>query len=571
MIDVPIRVRDALKEGSYLKNWKIDVYSPDDLSNALFTIDNNNLVEESVAVDERMCTGKELKFGLCEGSMIEFKYFDYPNINGNRIKVVLEVQYENASGSLEWYPLPIGWFDVKSCPMEFDTGVMKAKAYNKLQSDYLDQKANHLIEEISAEVDGKVSIYTIINKLLDDYTIEQDDKTRVWKNVSTDANEDYIRIEMYKNATGNEKDTRYIVYHTYTETFPRYSWEAESGYYKFVYEEVPWCAPTDWSGTPFGFIECSDGKRMHINEFLKLPYTEQTNLNSLVAVASDKVRGNLLKGVINPKIQKMAESGYTYIEQDSGTYSITYTHIVSITAYEPSRRKPTIYEPYPVNVYMRKTSKAEENRYTKTELSNWADVTLRELQSAVFEMSCQFGRLDRVTDLFAGLELNGSRLLPSDSLYPSDDLYPISTSERSDPSSYEKLWTDSAGVQNYKYLIITYKAIGEDGQEVEKTLQRTIHEHGTTNYNMSDNWLFKNLVWTAEQVGEYADAMVEKMRNVSWIPFEMWSAGLPYLEPGDELEISNKEGTFASYILQRKLKGIQNLTDEMINGELDIF
>ena len=208
------------------------------------------------------------------------------------------------------------------------------------------------------------------------------------------------------------------------------------------------------------------------------------------------------------------------------------------------------------------------------------DVTLRELQSAVFETAAQYGQLNRETDLFYGVELNSGSLTPSASLYPSATLYPNqgygSNIFRPFPSEYQKLWTDSVGEQTFRYLIITYKAIEYDQQgnptEVDKTLQRTVHEHGTTNYNCSDNWLFRNLVWTAEQVGAYADAMVEKMLNIRWFPFEMWSTGLPYVEVGDAIEIADKEGdTHISYVLQRQLNGIQNLQDTYINGTLDIF
>ena len=88
---------------------------------------------------------------------------------------------------------------------------------------------------------------------------------------------------------------------------------------------------------------------------------------------------------------------------------------------------------------------------------------------------------------------------------------------------------------------------------------------------MSDNWLFKNLVWTDEEIEDYADAMVAKMQNLTWFPFEMWCAGLPYVETGDELEINVNGEAYTSYVLRRNLRGIQNLQDEMINGELDIF
>ena len=65
--------------------------------------------------------------------------------------------------------------------------------------------------------------------------------------------------------------------------------------------------------------------------------------------------------------------------------------------------------------------------------------------------------------------------------------------------------------------------------------------------------------------------MVAKMQDIRWFPFEMWCAGLPYLETGDAIEIPMGEDSYTSYILQRNLNGIQNLQDTFINGTLDIF
>ena len=160
--------------------------------------------------------------------------------------------------------------------------------------------------------------------------------------------------------------------------------------------------------------------------------------------------------------------------------------------------------------------------------------------------------------------------LPANSLYPNNGtggqgFHPY-------PSEYSKLWTDSQGEQSFRYLIITYKTLDENNNEVEAVLQRTVNADGTTDYNMNDNWLFRNLIWTAEDVGDYADAMVAKMQNIRWFPFEMWAAGLPYVETGDAIEITDRNGgSHVSYVLQRQLQGIQNLQDTYVNGELDIF
>ena len=207
----------------------------------------------------------------------------------------------------------------------------------------------------------------------------------------------------------------------------------------------------------------------------------------------------------------------------------------------------------------------------QVQVSSLADISAREAISSVYELSVAYGKLDRQTDMFSSIDLNGSRLLPADNLYPADTLYPNGNSARANKSMYQKLWTDSQGNQKFRYLYITYKGLDANNQEVEKVLQRTVNADGTTDYNMSDNWLFKNLVWSDADVGDYADAMVLKMKDISWFPFEMWCAGLPYIETGDELEITNSEGTYTSYVLQRQLNGIQNLQDTFIDGELDIF
>lgn len=177
MIDIPVRVKDALKSGMYLKNYRVIVLDSD--GNEEGTIDNNRLVSESVKLDERMCSGNNLKFGLCEGSSLEFQYFDYDNINGKRVKLMLDVQYLDEEGALDWYEIPMGYFDVDSCPMQFSTGIRKATCYNKLKSKYLDQKANELI---IAGYDNKnitVTIYDLRSNLLDDFEIEAKELTEV--------------------------------------------------------------------------------------------------------------------------------------------------------------------------------------------------------------------------------------------------------------------------------------------------------------------------------------------------------------------------------------------------------
>ena len=129
MIDVPVLVKDALRSGAFRKNYRFLVLNDDGTTD--FIIDNQNLVSESVNIDERMCSGDTIKFGLCEGSSLEFQYFGKDNITGRQIKAFIDVDY----GETLPYTIPMGFFTVKNCSRQASTGIIKATAYNKLQSD----------------------------------------------------------------------------------------------------------------------------------------------------------------------------------------------------------------------------------------------------------------------------------------------------------------------------------------------------------------------------------------------------------------------------------------------------
>ena len=268
MIDVPILVKDALKDGRRKKNYRILVLNDDGTTD--FVIGNNTLVSEQADIDERMCSGNTIKFGLCEGSSFQFQYFDHPNITDRQIQVFIDAQYigtgyenvqkfnryrlitleeggnyraysANANGfsmlylfrdgstqeftptstdtetyvefsgmvgdmlEVEWtqfplydtylqkqtsdmlleYPIPMGFFTVKNCSRQASTGIIKATAYNKLMSEYLDQKANDLIDAAYASLAtdsyiSNVTVDLILREVLGDYAIDNTKPVSKW-------------------------------------------------------------------------------------------------------------------------------------------------------------------------------------------------------------------------------------------------------------------------------------------------------------------------------------------------------------------------------------------------------
>ena len=640
MLNVPIAVKKALKEGTYKKNYRFVVLNDDGTTD--FIIDNDTLVAESVTIDERMATGSELKFGLCEGSSLEFQYFDHDNIRGRQLKVFLDVEY----GESTPYSIPMGFFTVKNCSMQFSTGIYKATAYNKLQSDYLDAEANALISDNLYNKSTAMDMYSIRKILLNNYEIQANEEVSysTQKQVSIIIN---VLNKELKFTSLNACDTPFNA-----REFERI-WGAmpstSSTVYLYVFtrqaiisvdQTEPGSMYQIREPEGHSLSEISEAFTAYLSNLINSSFLNKTGeavlntINQQYTVSTGYENcgwGHVLSYGMWPTTASSYKldfySDYPYKHnQTLADYPIIGTSSDLVQHLIPKQRQIVVYIPrevrisygsvdgnyvelsledgcdylssdgtikhYPGMKYLDGSDYDVEDFVNNVEVAEIlglqaadkvtisADTaqkyTLREITSAVYENACQFGQLDRETDLFSGVELNGGGLYPAETLYPANSLFPNNGTGGKGfhpyPSEYSKLWTDTQGEQSFRYLYITYKTLDENNNEVDAVLQRTVNADGTTDYNMSDNWLFRNLVWTAADVGDYADAMVTKMQGIKWFPFEMWAAGLPYVETGDAIEITDRNGgSHVSYVLQRQLQGIQNLQDTYINGELDIF
>lgn len=634
MYEIPVAVKDALKGGRHKKNYIIEVLNDDGTTD--FTIDNDNIVQESVSIDERMDSGDDIKFGLCEGSSIQLQYFGFPNIYGKRIKVGLEVDYVD-SGSIHQYTIPMGYFDIEKCARQASTGIMEATGYNKLQSKYLDQKANQILDD-SYSQDYTLTLYDIMRTLLGDYQIAAErvpydpghpgpsfPTTIPSNNISVGP---FIFTKTYGPETplnaymaGVSANQQFNI--SFNANFPRYSISVGPyveidtlkgtleafernvvQYIKDLFDnsDIELVGSSGSVGDAVIDEICSNGGFYNIlgvriadSDGYVTTTTYYSNVDYEHGVAGVRplsdishralgARHLLVINISNPAVMRLNPVDGAFIGFDgritnvSETYSSEYTY----TYYdEDNVRREAEWHPVKYSngdeytddvtgIALYEVALSDAEKLT-VKISDMPDFTLREIVSGIYETLCQYGQLDRVTDLFHGVELNRSRLYPAEDLYPDNQLYPGGSAMSANMMMYSQLWADDGNVRNWRYLIITYKTLNGNNEEVEATLQRTIDEHGTDNYNMSDNWIFKNMVWTAADVGAYADAMVAKMTGITWFPFEMWLPGLPYIETGDEIEVTVNGNTYPTYVLQRQLQGVQNLQDTYINGTLDII
>ena len=563
----------------------------------ILTIENDNLVKESVKIDERLCSGDTIQFGVCEGSSLEFQYFGIQNITGCRVQASVQVQYKDTDHVKKWHTIPMGWFTVKESSRQASTGIMKVTAYNKLKSDYLDASVNaEVMALVQQGEDGQssVSLYKLLETLLDGFSIERynkiDAEITATYNYSVQANSLVLC-----NSSGQSRNL-YLNVKFGHATF--YIDPASPDYYEYciyTYKEALKTATLSliesvYNTQAYGtsYINAYPNGQSHSTETMTLEDAVKGlyDLQYYVAYSHNQ----------NPMFG-LAGGTDDYILTFDGDYD-TKTHL-------PARVMCQFTIPYSMTISQTRETTANVSDFTDylTSLGGMGDlihvykldvpemakiqinittaerltsqnITLRDIQSSIYESNCEFGKLDRETDLFSGVSLTNERLYPHETLYPDNSLYPQGDSERGNFSMYGKLWADEGNIRKFRNLIINYKGtetIQGSVTEVDKTYTKLVNADGTDDYYCTNNWLFKNMVWTDEAIEDYADAMADKMENISWFPFEMWCAGLPYIETGDEIEINLDEQAYTSYVLRRSLNGIQNLQDDFINGTLDIF
>lgn len=150
-------------------------------------------------------------------------------------------------------------------------------------------------------------------------------------------------------------------------------------------------------------------------------------------------------------------------------------------------------------------------------------------------------------------------LFPSDTLYPANDLYPQDVNHDVDPIS--KAHYIDVQFEDYLSESITGLTVRTDDADVGVTV-------GTNEnvYVITGNFLVYG--YNATQLTTAANNALSNMRNRYYKPCTVNAVGNPLHEVGDGIRISTTYRGIVTYILERKLSGIQALRDTYsANGE----
>lgn len=529
MINISVKGKELFKKGyvdGYYNNVKMEM-----LDGSGLIITNENIVGESLCMTERTCSGNTLKFGLCEAKSLEIECFDIPNIKGKRF--FLSIEKIRSEDNMIIDRIQYGEFLVNSCKRQSFSGRRKIIAYDDLKSSTLDKD---MAEEVNLYIENKEDfiqpcIFQVEKDLLKKFGISTKEK----ENVETT----WITSTKGQNTYGPDDNMGYFVYEE--SRYLSYTLDPVE-YYTFKISDV--------------LQEERERQVQQILKSYKMKFTgmEAAWLDQLCYIRITSEDGKELNYVGSHGDEK-EYTGIKYVTvfvADSLTIKNQYG--------EEKTKISFGYEDAIEDIRIHRINlKTMEKVRMKEKVQN---MTLRNILTSIYELQAKFGRMNRKTGLLEFVQLNSGGLHPADTLYPSDKIYP-SGGSNIDDGMIENIWMDENGGIKYGRLKLSYIRIGENGDKEEAIYEYTFDDKCNKTYEVSDNWILKNIIMTDEEIQKVAQEMGQGMIGVEVLPFSADIVGIPYVESGDMIEISDGIHTKKVYILERTISGIQGMKDSL--------
>ena len=182
----------------------------------------------------------------------------------------------------------------------------------------------------------------------------------------------------------------------------------------------------------------------------------------------------------------------------------------------------------------------------------------KDVVTAICEVNGCFGHINRDGKMdYVFLKERIDAIYPSDDLFPAEDLYPSG-------NNYETFNTGNYyGCQYEDYVVKKIDAL--EIREQENSLGISVG-NGNNRYIINGNMLL--LGKTEEELTVIAQKIFDVIKHIEYRPFEATMRANLCRELGDLVRFNTKYDIFYSYILERRVTGIQNLIDTMsANGE----
>ena len=171
---------------------------------------------------------------------------------------------------------------------------------------------------------------------------------------------------------------------------------------------------------------------------------------------------------------------------------------------------------------------------------------------AICEINGCFGHIGRDGKMqYVELEQGIIGIYPSNELFPSDELFP-----RSATGEFISKQTYVPPCEYESHLVqgITGLQIRKEENNVGVTVGTSENE-----YVIQNNFLVYGK--SSDELTTIANNIMERIRMIVYRPFRVKAKGNPCLEVGDAVRLNTSEQKIESYIMQRTIKGVQQMFD----------
>lgn len=560
MLNIPDEIKALYKTDSVRKNFRVHFPNGENPD-----LTNSDIVAGSVSFTESVCSKDVLQFGLAEASRIEFECVNVPNIYGAVIECYNEIdatdadaQYQTTMPDLDYpvYQIPLGVFTVSSCPRS--AGAMWKRRVEAYGRDIANAKESTLLYRKLGTVFTVPTIQQNIPNLFAQelnnvpFATTSSTLTMGSTNVGSSSMGTLswtYNGDNYTISPSVLQQRNYYFYNTYGDSINdlyKFTCDADTSVIDEIYEDV----------RNLGFFEDPSN-----SEYVYPAFRCMFEPCGVFAQPTDSAEYRLAM-----TFDSIEDSGWLYPHSDGNHYfTIVYPNY---TLDFELKKNGTLEKTYHVVPYI---TNASLKKYNAT------DTRLQKMNITV-ESTRDYGNGDYafynavdVAPILEGFgELNAKFIHANrqseNEMVVLSKASPVSMST----DEYSSLWWDEYDISPIGSVEVSYKDADLNQDQV---ISYSLGTGGQSVYQMTDNYILKNITQTASELGEstynFVTGLIEayfkpNVTDIAFTPVQFSSLGLPYLEAGDYLEIDDGNGgTVGTYIMSRTLSGVQFLEDDI--------
>ena len=181
---------------------------------------------------------------------------------------------------------------------------------------------------------------------------------------------------------------------------------------------------------------------------------------------------------------------------------------------------------------------------------------------SICELNGCFGHINRENKFEYIFLSSVTEIYPDNDLYPSNELYP---SGSNDVTNISKSHYISCQYEDFKTQYIDAIEIRSE----EDSAGTIVGDSKGNVYIISGNFLIYGK--TTDELTEIAEKILPFIEIVQYRPASVSAIGNPTISVGDGIRLNTKYEIINTYVLQRKITGIQALRDSYISNGIEIY